>query len=147
MHVYVTAALLLFCIVTYVCASIVSSIYKRAGVFNDERVKLLIPIKNCNQLKLWKRWYQLSCQSVASINFCFGWTLLFSLCFIFVGFINSTFWMFNSNLYLRFSETSKIVVDLIFFIYTVILLTIICFPVDHLRSQVGYLNSVLNSDI
>ena len=133
MHIYVTATLLLFCTVTYTCASIVNSICKRASDFNDERVKLFIPT-SCNQLC--KRWHQLSCQSVAAIDFCFGWTLLFSLCFVFVGFINSTFWMFNSNLYLKFSETSKIVVDLIFFFYTIILLTIICFPVDHLRSQV-----------
>ena len=133
MHIYVTATLLLFCTVTYTCASIVNSICKRASDFNDERVKLFIPT-SCNQLC--KRWHQLSCQSVAAIDFCFGWTLLFSLCFVFVGFINSTFWMFKNGFYLRFSETSKIVADLTFIIYIVVLLTIICFPVDHLRSQV-----------
>ena len=139
MHIYIIASLFLFCIMTFISASIFNLIYKSAKEFNDDKAELISASQMEDKLSIWKRWYQSSCRTVADVDYCFGWTLLLSFCFIFVEFIILTFWIFNSLINNSSIDSwSKCLVDSSFLSYIAVLLVFNSFPVDYLHSQVFF---------
>lgn len=135
MHIYVIASLFLFCIITYITASIFNSIYKSAKELNDHKAELSIP-KIWDKLLMWKRCHQLSCRTVAAIDHCFGWILFLTFCSFFWQFIVMGYWIFNSIIDFKNSIASKNFVYFSFMSYILAILSMICFPVGYLHSQV-----------
>ena len=131
MHIYIITSVFLFCIVTYTCASAFHSVYKHIRNFNNEPSES--SLISTDQLQMWKLRIQLISRTVSAINYCFGWVLLITFCLLFISFICTTFWIVNS----AFSSTSKSMVDCSFLAHNIIMLSMICFPVDHLRFNVG----------
>lgn len=135
MHIYIISSIFLFCIVTYTCASAFHSICEHVRNFNNEKSES--SIANCDhQLQMWKRWIQLNSRTVSAINLCFGWNLLMSFCLLYISSICTTFWIVNSTMNGTFSLISKAMVDCSFLADNIIILSMICYPVDFLRSKV-----------
>ena len=141
LQIYIITSVFLFGIVIYTCASAFYSVYERIYNFNNERSESPIrPIDEIilyEQIKMWKMWIQLICRTASTINYCFGWILLISFCFLFVSSTCTTFWIVNSAMNTAdFYFTSKSMVDCSFLAYNIIMLSMICFPVGYLRSKV-----------
>ena len=138
----IITSVFLFGIVIYTCASAFYSVYERIYNFNNERsespIRPIDEITLCEQIKMWKMWIQLICRTASTINYCFGWILLISFCFLFVSSTCTTFWIVNSAMNTAdFYFTSKSMVDCSFLAYNIIMLSMICFPVASSRLPVG----------
>lgn len=85
-----------------------------------------------------KRYYVSACQTIDVINDCFGWLLLLVIPHLFVAKVNVTFyWFGNSN------ETTPIG-GILFFIFHLVNLFVICIASDNIRFEVSAIFLVFN---
>ena len=68
-------------------------------------------------------------------NYCFTWTLLLCVSYLFTSFVTQSFYLFRGVMYDN-DSVSKIMVDGCFLTFLIIDLSIMCFPVDDRQHQV-----------
>lgn len=92
-------------------------------------------------LQTFKRRHIIACsEAVECVNRCSGWTLLISTIFTFLSAINNSFYFFGHDIDLK-------VTDVVFYIFTVVLLTSMCCTADRVTNQVYSAGKLQHWDI
>lgn len=126
-QIYRLIDLILFSVITYSLALIFSRIHRQIEQFKEGTVE-----KHC-LLQVLKQDHLLACDSLFTLSYCFGWTLLSSICFIFTGLINTTFYFFGDSASVENS-------DYFLFVTHVVKLILVCFPAHFVKSKVFLFN-------
>lgn len=125
MIIYPMTGILLFCILSYVSSAsfqYVQMEIKRHAIEKPSNV--IRPL-----VFLVKRHHIFATETVDYINYCSGWTLLLAILFSFVAIVNSSFYFFGL-------DGTVSLPDVVFGMYAILNLTVICCSADHIRIKV-----------
>ena len=128
---FITLSLVLFAICCYATAASFDLIKQEISRLN--LIKMSPPVA-LNRLRKLKRCHALVCDTVDEIDDCFGPTLLLSISYFLIRFINSFVRQFSDCFFPGFDLQTAI--SLTTFIELFYWLSLICVPVNHLRFKV-----------
>ena len=134
LQIYPYTSLVLYAVITYAAGRICNFTNHQMKHLKDQNEELS-QLEYNNHLEKWNMRQILVNQIVASTNDCFGFILLLSTYYLFITWVNFTFFIFTEIMDSFF--ISKIMFYFYVMLNYIIALSLICFPADYLASEVN----------
>jgi hypothetical protein len=112
MQLYLITSLVLFNVLTYASTLLFRTAHNQIKQHNNNDSETLSDTEIYILLQKTKRLHKWGFNTASITNGCFGWALLLATSFIFFGFINMSFYMYNDIV--DGSPPSEILIDILF---------------------------------
>ena len=133
-QIYMHTSVVLYALVMYASVSICDLTLQQ--IKNVKHRNDVIPVRECYKLlKMWKMRQELIYKTVEEINECFDYTLLLSIFYLFIAFVNEFFYIFSYIMDGDYSVSEQLI-DASYVTIYVLTLSLVCFPADFLSSKV-----------
>ena len=135
-QLFVSLNLILFAVCCYGAASSLNAIEEEIIQFH--RIKMMSSLFTLHRLRKWKLSHALVCDTIDEIDDCFGPTLFLSVPFILIRFMDSIFPQSMDCFCIGLWSVSVLnfLTKLCYFVQYIFWLSLVCFPVNHLRFSV-----------
>jgi len=137
-QLFVSLNLILFAVCCYAAASSLNAIEEE--IIRFHRIKMMSPRFASHCLRKWKLNHALVCDAINEIDDCFGPALFLSVPFILIQFMDSIFPQSMDCFCIGLWSDSVLnfLTKLCYFVQYIFWLSLVCFPVNHLRFKVQH---------